>query len=81
MAWSLRGPATAIPELHRQHQVSQVSAAISRSHSSGSSGLRARKLIPSVPNFAALDAWGASANTSARQVISNPVNPAATTVA
>ena len=42
---------------------------------------RARKLIPSVPNDAALDACGAPANTSSRQVISNPSNPAATTVA
>jgi hypothetical protein len=37
--------------------------------------------MPTVPNFAAFDACGAPLNTSARQVISNPTNPAATTVA
>lgn len=46
-----------------------------------SRGFLARKLIPTVPNFAALDACGAPANTSARQVMSKPTNPAATTVA
>ena len=53
----------------------------SRVHSSSSRDLRALKLIPTVPNFAALDACGAPAKTSARHVISNPTNPAATTVA
>jgi hypothetical protein len=38
-------------------------------------------LIPTVPNFAALEACGAPAKTSARHVISKSVNPAATTVA
>ena len=37
--------------------------------------------MPTVPNCAALDDWGAPLKTSARQVISNPTNPAATTVA
>ncbi len=40
-------------------------------------GFIARKLIPTVPNFAALELWGAPSNTVARQVISNPSNPAA----
>lgn len=42
---------------------------------------RARKLMPTVPNFAALPACGAPLKTSARQAISNPTKPAATTVA
>lgn len=37
--------------------------------------------MPNVPNSAALDACGAPAKTSALDVISNPTNPAATTVA
>jgi len=37
--------------------------------------------MPVVPNAAALDAWGASAKTSARQVISNSTKPADTMVA
>jgi hypothetical protein len=37
--------------------------------------------MPRVPNFAALDDCGAPAYTSTRAVISNPTNPAATTVA
>ena len=50
-------------------------------HSSTVVALWARKFIPTVPNCAALEAWGAPPKTSARQVISNPTNPAATTVA
>lgn len=53
----------------------------SASHSFSVLGFRARKLTPTVPNSAALDACGAPLNTSARHVISNPTNPAATTVA
>src|SRR5712691_13480546 len=60
---------------------SQVSAAQAASHSCSSTGLRARKLIPSVPKAAALLDWGAPLKTSARQVISKPTKPAATTVA
>jgi hypothetical protein len=65
------------------HRNTQIGLNLSTScvHSSSSRGLRARKLIPTVPNFAALDACGAPANTSARQVISKSTNPAATTVA
>jgi hypothetical protein len=37
--------------------------------------------MPSVPNFAALEACGAPLNTSARQVISKSTKPAAATVA
>jgi hypothetical protein len=37
--------------------------------------------MPTVPNFAAFEACGAPLNTSARQVISKPTKPAATTVA
>ena len=37
--------------------------------------------MPTVPNCAALDDCGAPAYTSTREVISNPTNPAATTVA
>jgi hypothetical protein len=37
--------------------------------------------MPTVPNCAALDACGAPANTSARQVIAKSTKPAATTVA
>jgi hypothetical protein len=37
--------------------------------------------MPSVPNLAALDCWGAPAKTSFLQVISKSVNPLATTVA
>ena len=59
----------------------QLSAARSRAHSASSRALRARKLMPTVPNWAALDDCGAPLKTSARQVISNPTNPAATTVA
>ena len=44
-------------------------------------GLVARKLMPTVPNALALDACGAPSKTSAFQVISNSVKPAATTVA
>lgn len=59
----------------------QVNAASVSLHSASSRGFRARKLIPSVPNWAALDACGASAKTSTRAVTSNPTKPAATTVA
>ena len=59
----------------------QLSSASARTHSPSSLGLRARKLMPSVPNLAALVDCGAPAKTSARQVISKPTNPAATTVA
>ena len=59
-------------------QLSAVSAAC---HSSSLAALRARKLIPSVPNCAALEACGASAYTSTRDTISKFTNPAATTVA
>jgi hypothetical protein len=59
----------------------QLSVASASLHSPSSLALHARKLIPTVPNFAALEDCGAPANTSARQVISNPMNPAATTVA
>jgi hypothetical protein len=38
-------------------------------------------LMPTVPNWAALDACGAPLNTSTRQVISKPTKPAAATVA
>lgn len=62
-------------------QTWQANLASSASHSEALRALRARKLMPRVPNFAALDACGAPLNTSARQVISKPVNPAATTVA
>jgi hypothetical protein len=54
---------------------------ISAAHSASSAGFRALKLMPNVPNFAALDACGAPLKTSARHVISNPTKPAATTVA
>jgi hypothetical protein len=43
-------------------------------------GLVALKLIPTVPNALALDACGAPSKTSAFQVISKSVKPAATTV-
>ena len=56
-------------------------AASAASHSCSSTGLRARKLMPSVPKFAALLDCGAPLKTSARQVISNATKPAATTVA
>jgi len=59
----------------------QLNSAKARAHSSSSCAFRARKLIPSVPNFAALEDCGAPAKTSARHVISKPTNPAATTVA
>ena len=65
----------------RGYSVAQVNAASASIHSSSSSGFRARKLIPSVPNFAALADCGAPAYTSTRAVISNPTKPAATTVA
>jgi hypothetical protein len=61
--------------------MSQRSASHARAHSASSTALRARKVIPTVPNFAALPAWGAPAKTSPRQVISKPTNPAAMTVA
>jgi hypothetical protein len=61
--------------------IAHVSVDSSRDHSSLDDARLARKLMPSVPNFAALDAWGASAYTSTRSTISNPTNPAATTVA
>jgi hypothetical protein len=57
------------------------SAARAASSSEAVVAFRARKLIPWVPNFAALEDWGAPANTSARQGISNPTKPAAVTVA
>jgi hypothetical protein len=50
-------------------------------HSSRVAAFRARKLMPTVPNFAALPACGAPLKTSARQVISKSTKPAATTVA
>jgi hypothetical protein len=59
----------------------QDSADRAACHSSSAAGLRARKLMPTVPNFAALEACGAPLKTSARQVISKPTKPAATTVA
>jgi len=43
-------------------------------------GFVARKFIPTVPNALALDACGAPSKTSAFQVISKSVKPAATTV-
>jgi len=65
----------------RVRQTAQFKAASSRFHSSSLTALRARKLMPTVPNCAALDDWGAPLKTSARHVIWNPTNPAATTVA
>ena len=62
-------------------RLSQRSAASAVAHSASSRAFRARKLMPTVPNAAALDDCGAPLNTSARHVISNPRNPAATTVA
>jgi hypothetical protein len=59
----------------------QDSADRAACHSSSVAAFRARKLMPTVPNFAALDAWGAPPKTSPRQVISKPAKPAATTVA
>jgi hypothetical protein len=44
-------------------------------------GFRARKLMPNVPNFAALEDCGAPAKTSARHVISKSTNPDTITVA
>jgi hypothetical protein len=60
--------------------ISQLNAAIAAVHSSSLAAFLARKLMPNVPNFSALPAWGASLKTSLRQVISNPTKPAATTV-
>ena len=50
-------------------------------HSSSSRALRARKLMPIVPNLAALEACGASLYTSPRHVIAKSTKPAAITVA
>jgi hypothetical protein len=61
--------------------MSQLRALHARAHSASSTALRARKVIPTVPNFAALPACGAPAKTSPRHVISKSTNPAATTVA
>jgi len=61
--------------------MSQVSVASASAHSASSCAFRARKLIPMVPNCAALDDCGAPAKTSARQAISKLTNPAAITVA
>jgi hypothetical protein len=73
---------TPLPAASRQQvQASHESADSARAHSSSSDARRARKLIPSVPNFAALDDCGASLYTSPRQVISKSTKPAATTVA
>ena len=59
----------------------QANFVIARIHSDSSNAFRARKLIPKVPNFAALPSCGAPLKTSARQVISKSTKPAATTVA
>ena len=64
-----------------QAYTAQIKLVISADHSASSTAFIARKLMPSVPNLAALDACGAPLNTSPRHVISNPMNPAATTVA
>ncbi len=53
----------------------------SASHSASFAALVAPKVMPDVPNWAALDACGASRKTSPRHVISNRTKPAATTVA
>lgn len=42
-------------------------------------GFLALKLIPTVPNAAALESWGAPAKTSLRQTISKSSNPARVT--
>jgi len=58
-----------------------VSARKAAAHSSSSRGFRALKLMPNVPNWAALDACAACRYTSPLQVISKPTKPDAMTVA
>jgi hypothetical protein len=43
------------------HQTSQLNFASAVAHSASSRAFRARKLIPKVPNCAALEDWGAPA--------------------
>jgi hypothetical protein len=70
-----------MPAVVQDQEMLQDSAERAALHSSSVAAFRARKLMPTVPNFAALPACGAPLKTSARQVISNPTKPAATTVA
>ena len=64
-----------------RRQIRQPAFASARDHSSWSHAFFARKLTPTVPNWAALDACGAPAKTSSLQVTSKSTKPAATTVA